>query len=189
MHTPRAQQARSRDGHSRDGGFALVEVLVSMVLVIVAVIALLNATVLMARKITGSQDQFIASQRAAEAIESVFKARDNRVLTWAQIRNHLGATGTDNGVFQDGAQTVREPGADGLVNTTDDGAISDVIKPGPDGLLGTDDDLHTPLFGFTREIEIRELTTTLRQLRVIVRYRTATGKGEYILTTYLSAYA
>lgn len=180
---------RAQDVHSPDAGFALVEVLVAMVLVIAAVMALLNATVLMARKITGSQDQFIASQRAAEAIESVFKARDNRVLTWAQIRNTLGATGTDNGVFLDGAQTVREPGTDGLVNTADDGAISDVIKPGPDGLLGTADDVHTPLYGFTREIEIRELSSTLRQLRVIVRFRTATGKGQYILTTYLSAYA
>lgn len=174
---------------SQDTGFALVEVLIAMVLVIVAVLGLLNATVLMARKITGSQDQFIASQRAAEAIESVFKARDNRVLTWAQIRNRVGATGNDNGVFIDGPQTVREPGADGLINTADDGAIADVVKPGPDGLLGTGDDVRTPLFGFTREIEIRDLSVTLRQLRVIVRYRTATGNGQYILTTYVSAYA
>jgi hypothetical protein len=180
---------RSTRATADDDGFALVEVLVSMVLVVVGVVALLGATTLMARKITGSQDQFIASQRASEAIESVFKARDNRVLTWTQIRNKIGATGNDNGIFLDGARDVRDPGPDGLVNTTDDGPVLDVIKPGPDGLLGTDDDLHTPLVGFTREIEIREISITLRQLRVIVRYRTATGTGQYILTTYLSAYA
>lgn len=172
-----------------ESGFALVEVLVSMVLVVVGVVALLGATTVMARKITGSQDQFIASQRAAEAIESVFKARDNRVLTWAQIRNVSGETGADGGIFRDGAQQVRDPGADGLVNTTDDGAVAELIKPGPDGLLGTDDDIRTPLFGFTREIEIRDLGASLRQLRVIVRYRTSTGSGEYVLTTYLSSYA
>ena len=172
-----------------DAGFALVEVLVAMVLVTVGVVALLGATTVMARKITGSQDQFIASQRAAEAIESVFKARDNRVLAWAQIRNQAGATGADGGVFRDGARDVRDPGTDGLVNTNDDGALAEVIKPGPDGLLGTSDDIHTPMYGFTREIEIRDVGTSLRRIRVIVRYRTSTGNGQYVLTTFLSSYA
>jgi len=180
---------RGAIGRPADAGFALPEVLVAMVLVTVGVLALLGATTMMARKITGSQDQFIASQRAAEAIESVFKARDNRVLTWAQIKNVAGATGNDNGIFADGPQTVRDPGADGLVNTADDGALAEVIKPGPDGLLGTADDLRTPLVGFSREIEIRDLGPSLRQLRVIVRYRTSTGNGQYLLTTYLSSYA
>ncbi len=84
---------------------------------------------------------------------------------------------------------MRDPGPDGLVNTADDGAVVQVIKPGPDGLLGTADDQAQPLFGFTREIEIRNITTTLRQIRVIVRYRTANGSGQYVLTTYLSTYA
>jgi type II secretory pathway pseudopilin PulG len=174
---------------SGDSGFGLVEVLVAIVLLTVGAIALLGSATLMARKITGSQDQFIASQRAAEAIESVFKARDNRVLTWTQIRNEFGATGNDGGIFKDGPRDVRDPGADGLVNTADDGALAEVIKPGPDGLLGTEDDLRSPLFGFSREIEIRDLGPSLRQLRVIVRYRTSSGSGNYILTTYLSSYA
>jgi hypothetical protein len=41
----------------------------------------------------------------------------------------------------------------------------------------------------TREIEIRDISATLRQLRVIVRYQSAQGQQEFILTTYLSAYA
>ena len=55
------------------------------------------------------------------------------MLTWAQIRNVAGASGSDGGIFLDGARDVREPGADGLMNTTDDGALAEVIKPGPDG--------------------------------------------------------
>lgn len=172
-----------------DAGFGLVEVLVSMLLILAAALPLMTVTALSARRLTASQDQFIASQRATEAVESVFKARDNRVLTWAQIRNIAGASGSDGGVFQDGARTVRNPGADGLVNTADDGAVAVVMKPGPDGLLGTADDQAQPLFGFTREIEIRNITLTLRQVRVIVRYRTANGPGQYILTTYISVYA
>jgi prepilin-type N-terminal cleavage/methylation domain-containing protein len=172
-----------------DHGFTLVETLVAMLVVCIGAFALHGAVTMSARKITGSQEQFIASQRAAEAVESVFKARDNRVLTWAQIRNEQGATGADGGVFRDGARDVRDPGADGLVNTVDDGAVAEVVKPGPDGLLGTADDIRQPLFGFTREIEIRDISQTLRQLRVIVRYRSSTGTGQYVLVTYVSSYA
>jgi prepilin-type N-terminal cleavage/methylation domain-containing protein len=75
----------------REDGFTLVETLIAMLVVCVGAFALHGAITMSARKITGSQDQFIASQRAAEAVESVFKARDNRVLTWAQIKNVLGA--------------------------------------------------------------------------------------------------
>ena len=173
---------------SSDNGFTMIEVLVSMLLIAVGAMALAGAVALGARRLTGSQDQLLASQRAAEAAETVFKARDNRVLTWAQIRNVIGV-GSDGGVFLDGAREVREPGPDGLCNTADDGAIVEVIRPGPDGLLGTPDDERTPLWGFTREIEIRDLGPSLRQLRVIVRYRTPSGQQQYVLVTYVSQYA
>jgi prepilin-type N-terminal cleavage/methylation domain-containing protein len=172
-----------------DGGFTLIEVSVAMIVLLVGALSLATGVALSARRLTGSQDQLLASERAAEAVETVFKARDNRVLTWAQIRNVRGLSGADGGVFLDGPQSVRDPGADGLVNTADDGAVQDIIKPGPDGLLGTDDDTHTPLYGFTREIEIRDVTATLRQVRVIVKYRNSNGPAQYVLLTYLSAYA
>lgn len=174
---------------TRDAGFTLIEVMVGMVLLLVGVLALEGAVALGARRLTGSQDQLLASERAAEAIESVFKARDNRVLTWAQIRNVEGSSGSDGGVFLDGPQEIHTPGDDGLVNTADDGDLDVVVKPGADGLLGTADDERTPLFGFTREIEIRDISDTLRRLRVIVRYRSATGEEQYVVTTYISAYA
>jgi hypothetical protein len=163
--------------------------MIAMVLLTVGALALAGVLASSARQLAGSQDQLIATQRAAEAAESVFKARDNRVLLWNQIRNVAGASGSDGGVFIDGPREVREPGPDGLINTADDGAVVDVLRPGPDGLLGTADDERVPLVGFTREIEVRDLNPTLRQLRVIVRYRSATGPTQYILTTFLSAYA
>jgi prepilin-type N-terminal cleavage/methylation domain-containing protein len=172
-----------------DAGFTLIEVLIAMMLLVVGVLALTSAVAVNARRLTGSQDQLQASQRAAEAIESVFKARDNSVLTWSQIRNVLGASGADGGVFTDGPCDIRDPGPDGLINTADDGAIEQIVKPGPDGLLGTADDVSTPLWGFTREIEIRDISATLRQLRVIVRYQSANGPAQYVVTTYISAYA
>jgi hypothetical protein len=122
-------------------------------------------------------------------VESVFKSRDTRTITWAQIRNVRGQSGADGGVFQDGARDIRDPGPDGLINTADDGDAISTITPGPDGLLGTADDVRTPLSGFSREIEIRDLEPNLRQLRVIVRYRTFLGQRQYVLTTYVSAFA
>ncbi len=178
-----------RTAGRHDSGFTLIEVTIAMLLLLVGALALAGGVALGARRLTGSQDQLLASERAAEAAETVFKARDNRVIPWVQVKNVLGATGVDGGVFLDGPRDVRTPGLDGLANTADDGAVEQIVRPGPDGLLGTADDTVTALFGFTREIEIRDIGPSLRRLRVIVRYRTGAGTSEYILTTYVSAYA
>jgi len=167
-------------------GFTLIEVTITMIMLMVGVLAVSGVIALGGRPATGSQDQLLASERAAEAAETVLKARDSRLLTWAQIRNVRGASGSDGGVFLDGPQPIKEPGVDGLINTTDDGALMTLVKPGPDGLLGSPDDISLPYFGFTREIEIRDVSPTLRQIRVIVRYHTSTAPGTFILTTYLS---
>ncbi len=174
---------------NRSDGFTLIEVCVAMLLVATSALSLAGLIAFSARMTLGSQDQLIASQRAAEAVESVFKSRDTRLLTWTQIRNIAGQSGADGGIFQDGARDIRDPGADGLINTADDGDVTTTVTPGPDGLLGTADDVHTALSGFSREIEIRDLEQNLRQLRVIVRYRTFLGQREYVLTTYVSAFA
>jgi type II secretory pathway pseudopilin PulG len=178
---------RPMDRH--DEGFTLIEVSIAMLLLMVGVLALVSGVAIGARRLTGSQDQLLASERAAEAAETVFKARDNRVITWAQVRNVQGLSGTDGGVFLDGPRDVRTAGPDGLANTADDGPIEQIVRPGPDGQLGTLDDEATALFGFTREVEIRDIGPSLRQLRVIVRYRTGMGTTAFILTTYVSAYA
>jgi type II secretory pathway pseudopilin PulG len=171
-----------------ESGFTLVEALVAMGITVVGVMALGAAMTFGTRMLIGGQGQMTARLRAAEAVETVFKARDSRVIGWDQIRNQVGA-GADNGVFLDGPREIRQPGADGLINTADDGAVEEVITPGPDGLLGTADDVRTPLAGYTREIEIRDIGPNLRRIRVIVRYRTDVGEREYVLTTFVSSYA
>lgn len=174
--------------HRAESGFTLVEALVAMGITVVGVMSLGAALTFGTRMLIGGQGQMTARLRAAEAVESVFKARDSRVIGWDQIRNQVGA-GADNGVFLDGPRGIRDPGADGLINTADDGAVEDVITPGPDGLLGTADDVRTPLTGYTREIEIRDIGPNLRRIRVIVRYRSDVGERDYVLTTFVSSYA
>jgi type II secretory pathway pseudopilin PulG len=140
-----------------ESGFTLIEVTIAMIMLMVGVLALAGGIALGARQITGSQDQLLASERAAEAAETVFKARDSRVLTWAQIRNVQGGSGNDGGVFLDGPQPIKDPGNDGLINTADDGALMTMVKPGPTAARHAGRHLGAA-FGFTREIEIRDIS-------------------------------
>ena len=172
----------------KDDGFTLAESLVAMGITVVGVMSLGMALAVGTRMLVGGQGQMVASQRAAEAVEAVFKARDSRLITWAQLRNVVGE-GKAPGIFLDGPQDLRDSGDDGLINTEDDGDMLEVITPGADGLLGTDDDLHTPMTGYTREIEIRDISDNLRRIRVIVKYRSDGGTREYVLTTFVSSYA
>ena len=63
------------------------------------------------QKVTSSPGDLTATQKANEAIESVFSARDSQTVTWAQMKNVHGASGSDNGIFLDGPQPLRS--ADG----------------------------------------------------------------------------
>jgi hypothetical protein len=122
-------------------------------------------------------------------MEAVFSARQSGKLTWTQINNV-----SNGGVFLDGAKQLYRPGADGLVNTADDSAagIETVSLPGPDGLLNTADDKIITLGGYTRQIEIQDVSGENGQLRSIVvtiKYQNGPTLRTYTLTTYISSYS
>ena len=151
------------------------------------------------QRVASSPGDLIATQKAAEAIESVFSARDSHVLTWAQIRNVNGASGSDNGVFLDGAQPVKLSGPDGLINTADDAAqpVESWMFPGPDQQLGTYDDQTVTLNGYTRAIQILDVpgeldingVCMLRSITVTLSYQAGATRRTYALTTYISNYS
>jgi hypothetical protein len=181
--------ARVRDIGARDGGFTLVESLLAIGILSGGMLMLAMVLVTGVKRLADAPVDLIAKQKAVEAVEAVFEARDTRLLTWAQIRNVQGGSGADAGVFRDGAQPMRTPGADGLINTADDGAVEIVVLPGADGVLGTADDQSIPLTQYTREIRIRDINAVLRQIDVIVTFRTSNGTRQYTLTTYVSSYS
>ncbi len=189
MGAVRARGDRAEGLRAGAAGFSLVEVLVALGIMTGAALALVALLARGTQLMLGSQSQLLAKQKAVEAVESVFAARDTRVLTWAQIRNVGGASGADGGVFLDGPQPLREVGPDGLVNTADDGAVETLVLPGRDNVLGTEDDERRPLTEFTREVEIRDLGPNLRRITVTVRYGTGPGQRAYVLVTYISSYA
>ena len=99
----------------------------------------------------------IAREKAREAVESVHSARDTGELSWSRVRNVA-----DGGAFLNGAQDVKMPGPDGLVNTADDGAIEVLRAPGADGVLNTADDALTTL---AHELFQRQITITNAHVR------------------------
>jgi len=171
-------------------GFTLIEAMISIVILSFGVLSLaaVYAQGIMYASLT--QYDYIAEKKAEEAVETIFTARDTKVLTWVQIQNV--STG---GVFVDGAQPLLDPGADGLVGTADDNVNlpdSIIIGPGADGKLGTADDVVVNLNPWmTRTIAIVPVTaeTNLRQITITIKYQMGRIKRTYTLISYISAFA
>jgi hypothetical protein len=174
---------------SSQAGMSLIETMIAALILIIGVAAVGAAYTQGVMYMGFSQDDFIAKEKAREAIESVFTARDTQLLTWAQIRNVQGGSGADGGVFLDAALPINDPGPDGLINTIDDGALENIILPGPDGLLGTADDVRIPLAKFRRQITIRDIAPNLRSLVVTMTYRSGRLQRTYTLSTLISQFS
>jgi hypothetical protein len=174
---------------SDERGVSLIEALTAIFILGGTLLGLAQLFVVGLAQMAASGPDIIAREKATDALESVFTARDARTITFAQIRNEQGGSGADGGIFRDGEQPLSMPGADGLVNTADDGAVESFTMPGRDGQLGTGDDQVVPLAHFTREVEIRDVGPNLRRVRVIVRYRVGGARRQYALDTLVSAFA
>jgi prepilin-type N-terminal cleavage/methylation domain-containing protein len=187
---PHPLEARvKQDLSSNRSGFTLIEAMVAMSILTVGLLGLAQGFYLGMRHMATSSANLIAREKAREAVESVHTARDTRTIPWAEIKNV-----SNGGRFVDGAQPLYAAGDDGLVNTADDSTagLETLHDPGPNGVLGDGDDINTPLSGFTRRIEILELSPVnpdLRELRVTISYRVGAQSGTYTLRTFISAFS
>lgn len=169
-----------------EAGTTLIEVTLAMAVLTVGALGAAGVFTSGMQKATSSPGDLIATQKAQEAVESVFAARDSHKLTWSQIRNVHGETGNDGGVFLDGAQQLKDAGNDGLVNTVDDGGIEEVRYPGRDRIMRTSDDTFIQLGQFRRTIAITQVSTTLRVIKVTMSYPANAQTRTFTLTTYIS---
>jgi len=175
----------SKDRNASEAGFTLMEALIALLLLCGGLLALASALAQGMLLVSGSHYHQIAKEKASEAMESVFTARDARKIpSWNSIQN---ASSSATGIFLDGPRPICNPGPDGLVNTDDDGGLETL--PGKDGVLGTADDVILTPDRFSREVEIRDIGSNLRQIRVIVRYRAGNAQHQYQLTSYISPFA
>jgi len=168
----------------KERGFSLIETVIAMGLMATALLGLAALMTAGAKRIGSTPGDLTATQKAAEAIENVFSARDTQTLRWAQLKNVA-----DGGIFLDGAQPLRLAGNDGLLGTADDTGEEVVILPGHDQQLGTADDVTVSLKGFTREIQIRDVEDNLRLITIITTYPQGSAIRTYTLTSYISNFA
>ncbi len=179
-----AAMRRNNESHSkrRTQGFTLVEVMIAIVILSVGLMALIAAFATAVRATQSSQENLIARQKALEAMESIYTARNTQQITFAAIANI-----SAGGIFTDGATALLSAGPDGLVNTADDvnfpangpcpAGPECVVLPGPDGILGTADDTAMSLANFTRQIQINTvlnpdgtINPNLKQVTVTVTF-------------------
>ncbi len=172
-------------------GFTLLETMVALVVLGIGLIALAAMLAGSMAYMNSSQADFIAQQKASEAVESIFTARDTQAVTYAQIQNV-----SSGGIFIDGPANLVDPGPDGVVDTIDDNAAAPdtIIKPGPDGILGTADDIQIQLsvyYKMKRTITITNIAgeVGVRQIVVTVTYTTGTFNRTYTLTSFISQYS
>lgn len=165
-------------------GFTLIETMVAMAVLATGLLALAQVFTFGVAAIASGGAHLIARQKATEAVESVYTARDTQTITWGQVLN-----AADGGIFLDGAGDLTVAGPDGIVSTADDGVIETIVQPGPDGELGTGDDVTERLEQFTREIAITDVSPNLRRIRVTITYIAGGGRREYVIETLISAFA
>ncbi|HXW90841.1 MAG TPA: prepilin-type N-terminal cleavage/methylation domain-containing protein [Terriglobales bacterium] len=179
---------------SGQSGFTLIEVMIAMAIMCIGIVALVAVFGTAVQATQNSEENLIAREKALQALESVYTARNTTQLTFAQIANVA-----SGGIFTNGATQLLCAGPDGLVNTSDDVNCTGsgpcaagpecVVLPGPDGILGTPDDVAMSLANFTRQIQINSvleadgvtLNPNLKQVVVTITY---TRGGSSVPITY-----
>jgi hypothetical protein len=176
-------------------GFTLIEAMISIVVLTFGVLSLAAVYAQGLFYSSLAQYDYIAEKKAEQAVEAIFTARDTKILKWTDIQNVSGTSGSDGGVFLDGAQPILVPGTDGLVGAkSDQGAANEVviIGPGPDHIFGTADDETMDLNPWmTRTIVIVPVSgeLNLRQITITIDYTVGRLHRQYTLVSYNSAFA
>jgi prepilin-type N-terminal cleavage/methylation domain-containing protein len=182
-------------------GFTLIETMISTLVLSIGLLGLAGILAQGLAYMNVSQYEYIAQQKASEAVESIFTARDQGQLTWSTICN-VSSTVCSNGIFLTGALPLCDPNTDGILGTQDDyvsGACPDAAHTDsvllPNATTGT---LATPVrmpltsYSFTRTITISAVTgvSNLRTIQVTIAYRAGRWPSmSYTLTTAISNFS
>jgi type II secretory pathway pseudopilin PulG len=189
MDTAMTARARVRPG-SRQRGFSLLEALFAAVVITIGLVALLAVFAMAVSSTQTVQQDQLARQKAREALESIFTARQTAQISFTQIAN------TPSGIFVQGMQPLTDAGPDGLDGTADDVPAAPIPLPGPDGILGTADDQSVPLNVFQRRIDITNVLNpdgsvnpNVKQVTVTIQYPAGTGlRRTYAVQALVSSF-
>jgi len=152
---------------AKQRGFTLVEVMIAIAVMSIGLLSVVASIATAMQATQSAQEDLVARQKAMEALESVYTARNSQQVGFSAINN---TTASPPGLFLSGAQPLLCAGPDGLVGTADDvpcvtsggvacpnGGAECWVLPGPDGVLGTADDITYSLANFTRTITFNQV--------------------------------
>jgi hypothetical protein len=182
-------------GHNKQqAGFTLLEAMIAIVILSFGILSLAAVYAQGIQVANMTQLDYIAEKKSEEAVETIFAARDSKLLAWINIRNVTGSGGANDGVFLVGPQPLLAAGADGLYGTADDDAATpDVVitGPGPDKILGTADDVVMSLKNMKRTITIIDVPgeTGLRQVTITMTYTVGSLTRNYTLVSFISQFS
>lgn len=194
----RSLWARSQDG------FTLIEVMIAMVILMVGLLSLLAMFAGAIATTQFSQQELIAKQKAREALESVYSARNDSRVAFAQIDNNCGPT-AGTGIFACGWDNLVRlaPAGTGILGANAPGFAEGVCTPttgiGCDFLLAPAANgqltVQVPLTNFLRQIQIAPYidpvtgpNPNLKKITVTVRVTNNGIPRDYVVSGYISAY-
>jgi len=179
---------------SRDErGTSIIEVLMASLILTTGLLAVAMTLGAGVSSMFIAQEELVAKQKAREALESVFTARNTQNIIFDQIRNV-----SDGGIFMNGYKPVVEMGIDGLVNTADDvnEPVEKIVLAGKDLQLGTTDDETRWLTAFQRQITITDVLLQngnvdpdIRQIAVEVRFQNRGVWRTVRVNSYISKFS
>jgi len=184
---------KSKKDFSANGeqGFSLVEAVIAILILTIGLIGTAAAVTYALEFSAISRNVTKAKLVVVASIEEIESLRNSRRLNFKQFANTGSVDNTDAPNqflgFAKGFKAVSNtPGNDGVNGTTDDISSS----PGADGVYGTSDDpIDSTRIreGYTRQIEIIDLSASLKKVVVRVRYTSINGKlGEIVGVSYLN---
>lgn len=179
---------------NRQNGFTLLEAMIAIVILSFGILSLASVYAQGIQVASLTQFDYIAEKQAEEAVETIFAARDSKLLAWTNIRNVTGAGGVNDGVFMVGPRPLLAAGPDGLYGTADDDAANPtvvIVNAGPDKILGTADDVVMSLTNMTRTIAIVDVvgSTGLRQITITMTYTVGRMTRQYTLVSYIAQFS
>ncbi|HTV56487.1 MAG TPA: prepilin-type N-terminal cleavage/methylation domain-containing protein [Terriglobia bacterium] len=133
-------------------GFTLMEVMIAGLIMTISLLALAYAYGQGFAVVVAGQQKATAQQQARAAMEDLLAARNTGLLQFSQIDNV-----SNGGVFLSGAQPLTAPNPQGVLGTATDALLTPAVP------------------GYTRQIQITDLSSTLKQVTVTVLYTTPSG--------------
>ncbi|HEV1992795.1 MAG TPA: prepilin-type N-terminal cleavage/methylation domain-containing protein [Candidatus Acidoferrum sp.] len=186
--------SRNRRRHNPQSGFTLLEAIIAIAILSFGILSLAAVYAQGIQVANMTQMDYIAEKKAEEAVETIFAARDSKLLAWTNIRNVTGSGGTNDGVFVVGPQPLLAAGPDGLYGTSDDDTANPatvIMSAGADNILGTSDDVVMSLKNMTRTIAIADVSgeSGLRQLTITITYTAGSMTRQFTLVSFIAQFS